>query len=206
MLTPIQIYCELLEGELSDNEELSDYLNEINQAVNECKTVANQLLNFGRNHTTSSSNAKFDSVEVIRGHIKRLRSSLPNSIELVSKLPDTAVFLCGERLQLVQLLFNLCINSIHAMEQSGGTLTISYSTEGEEAILNISDTGSGMSEETKKPLFKSGFTTKKEDMGNGLGLAIVCKIVDQFDGKITFTSIENIGTTFTIRFPTCENC
>ena len=137
MLTPIQIYCELLEGELSDNEELSDYLNEINQAVNECKTVANQLLNFGRNHTTSSSNAKFDSVEVIRGHIKRLRSSLPNSIELVSKLPDTAVFLCGERLQLVQLLFNLCINSIHAMEQSGGTLTISYSTEGEEAILNI---------------------------------------------------------------------
>ncbi|MDO5521279.1 MAG: HAMP domain-containing sensor histidine kinase [bacterium] len=206
LLTPIQIYCELLEDELKDNEELSDYINEVNLAVNQCKRLASRLLSFGSNKTSSPSYTEFDSIEVIQSSIKRLRTLIPASIQLDVSLPTTKVLLYGEQLELVQILFNLCLNGVHAMEETGGTLSIHYSVESPMATLIISDTGSGMSEETKRQIFTSGFTTKKEGQGNGLGLAIVAKTVEKFGGTITLTSTLNVGTTFTIQLPYKENC
>lgn len=201
LLTPLQIYCELLEEELKESEELTEYLGEITESVIQCKALANRLLAFGRNQTSFSSAAPYDSTKILASSIKRLRSLLPDKISLETSVPSSSILLQGEPLELVQIIFNLCINSIHAMEESGGTLTVNYKAEETHATLRIADTGKGMSKETKQMLFSSGFTTKSDGKGNGLGLTIVAKIVEKYDGKITFTSEPDLGTTFTIQFP-----
>jgi signal transduction histidine kinase len=82
---------------------------------------------------------------------------------------------------------------------TGGKITITAAEFGEYVELTISDTGVGVPEEVKDKLFKPLFTTKAR--GQGFGLAVVKKFVEQLDGEITFDSAPGSGTSFYIRFP-----
>jgi signal transduction histidine kinase len=101
--------------------------------------------------------------------------------------------------RMLRVLINLADNSYKAMP-NGGVFTLRVDRERKRAIIEVSDTGAGMPEEVQKRLFEPFFTRSPEG-GTGLGMTIVKSIVDAHDGKLTFSSTENQGTTFRISLP-----
>lgn len=97
-----------------------------------------------------------------------------------------------------RILTNLINNSIQAMPE-GGKLAVSAEKKERIIIIEVSDTGKGIPEKVKPLIFKPLFTTKAK--GQGLGLAVVKRLVDSLRGTITFESKKNKGTTFKIILP-----
>lgn len=97
-----------------------------------------------------------------------------------------------------QVFINLAQNSIAAMKE-GDTLTAETSLNGDSLVVKIKDTGKGMDEETASRVFEPYFTTKVT--GTGLGLTMVYKIIQEFNGSIEVKSILDEGTEFTIMLP-----
>jgi PAS domain S-box-containing protein len=119
----------------------------------------------------------------------------------------TSRFLPGEGLpnihiddhQIQQVLINLMLNAIQAMEK-GGTLTLrTFLEDGERVGIEVKDTGIGISEPNLKRIFDPFFTTKSE--GTGLGLSISLKILENHGATMDVTSEERKGSSFTIHFP-----
>jgi len=94
---------------------------------------------------------------------------------------------------------NLFINAVQSMEGKGGNLNVRIGPDDGVVRFEISDTGSGISEENLSKIFEPYFSTK--ETGTGLGLAIVQKIVDVHNGSIDVKSTAGSGTSFTVRLP-----
>jgi signal transduction histidine kinase len=106
----------------------------------------------------------------------------------------------GDREALRSLFTNLIINSMHAMEGRGGSLTVNLSAEDGLARVRVADTGVGIDADHLPKIFEPYFSTK--ETGTGLGLAIAKKAVDEHDGSIRVESKPGEGTTFTVEIPT----
>jgi signal transduction histidine kinase len=100
--------------------------------------------------------------------------------------------------QLWEALLNLIRNAVDAMPD-GGNLTIATKRNGKKALVSVSDSGHGMTEEEARNLFIPFFTTKTD--GTGLGLAHTQQIVNEHGGRIDWTTKRGEGTTFTIQLP-----
>lgn len=109
----------------------------------------------------------------------------------------------GVRGNLVQVFVNLITNACHAMTE-GGQVTVSTLTEGDEAVVILSDTGEGIEPSHLEQIFEPFFTTKAEGRGTGLGLSIVQGIIEKHGGQVRVESEVGRGTTFTIRLPLGE--
>jgi len=103
-----------------------------------------------------------------------------------------------------QVLLNLYLNAIDSME-SGGELKVEISSDGQDrdVVIQVSDTGAGISRENLSKIFEPYFSTKST--GTGLGLAIAHNIIDAMGGKITVESDKELGTTFSITIPSSKN-
>jgi signal transduction histidine kinase len=106
----------------------------------------------------------------------------------------------GRPRQLVQVLVNLLVNAGQATA-SGGLVRISTRRDAQHIHVEVRDTGTGMSEETKRHLFEPFFTTKPSGEGTGLGLSVVHGIVKSHGGRIEVESEEGKGTCFKLRLP-----
>ncbi|XHH10019.1 MAG: PAS domain S-box protein [Candidatus Bathyarchaeia archaeon] len=111
--------------------------------------------------------------------------------------PSFPKFQCDPNL-LKRILTNLSLNAVQAMP-NGGILTLKATIRTGTVMISIQDTGTGISEDAKKKLFKPLFTTKPK--GQGFGLAVAKRLTESLKGNITFESIKNVGTTFTITLP-----
>jgi len=100
--------------------------------------------------------------------------------------------------QLWEVFLNLIGNALDAMPD-GGNLTVSAKRNGAEALVSISDTGRGMSEEETRNLFVPFFTTKSD--GTGLGLAYAQRVINEHGGKIDCATARGKGSTFSIQLP-----
>jgi two-component system sensor histidine kinase HydH len=103
-----------------------------------------------------------------------------------------------------QVLLNLYLNAIDAME-SGGELKVEISSDVQhrDIVIQVSDSGGGISGENLSKIFEPYFTTKST--GTGLGLAIAHNIIEAMGGKITVESDTEMGTTFSITIPIGED-
>ncbi len=138
-----------------------------------------------------------ETIEEVALLVKR-HPELPANFEWVFDLSDA--YILGFHEKLKQALLNILINGIQAMKgRPAPSYKISLFTEGTFAILRMSDTGSGMSEETKLRMFEPFHTTKAK--GTGLGLAVTHKILEVHGAQIIVNSELNIGTDFTMKFP-----
>lgn len=107
-----------------------------------------------------------------------------------------------------QVILNLVVNAAHAVAEKAkatgekGRIRISTRVSGDEAVIEVSDTGCGIPEEIRDRIFDPFFTTKPPGRGTGQGLAIChAAVVERHRGSITFTSEVGKGTTFVVRLP-----
>jgi signal transduction histidine kinase len=112
---------------------------------------------------------------------------------------DPDLFVTADRDQLRQALLNLITNGYEAMPD-GGSLTVSAASAGGSAQITVTDTGLGMSDETRQNIFTPFFTGKAR--GIGLGLAVTKRVVEAHGGTITVASTPSVGSSFTITVPT----
>lgn len=124
---------------------------------------------------------------------------------LTYQLPPQPVTIKADQQRIKQLLLNLLDNAIKYTDH-GGTITLSLTTENQQAVLSITDTGRGIPAEDVPHVFERFFrrsakTADRSASGSGLGLSIVKWIVDAHGGSIEVQSNVGEGTTFTVRFP-----
>ncbi|RKH14010.1 PAS domain S-box protein [Corallococcus praedator] len=108
--------------------------------------------------------------------------------------------LAAVRANLVQVFVNLITNACHAMPP-GGAVHLVTAQEGQEAVVRVRDTGTGIEPRNLARIFEPFFTTKPEGRGTGLGLSICQGIVENHGGRLTVESTVGQGTTFTVRLP-----
>jgi two-component system, NtrC family, sensor kinase len=105
--------------------------------------------------------------------------------------------------QISQVFTNLLVNAAHAIE-TRGEIRIRTRQEGSEVVVEIADTGKGMTQETLSKLFTPFFTTKPRGQGTGLGLSVSYGIIAKHKGRIDVQSQPGQGSTFTIRLPAAQ--
>ena len=134
-----------------------------------------------------------------RWHIDALAGG--RTIKMVTDFGDMPLIL-GDGAQLREVLTNLIFNAVDALPK-GGTITFATRHENNAAILEVRDTGTGMSEEVRLRCFEPFFTTKGK-RGTGLGLSMVFGIVRRHGGTIKIDSEPEKGAVFTVNLPLCE--
>jgi signal transduction histidine kinase len=125
---------------------------------------------------------------LLRGEANRFAVSIRT--DLPSDLPK----ITADRVQLQQILMNLMLNGIEAMNETGGVLKISSRSENEHLLISVSDTGVGLPSGKADKIFDAFFTTKPQ--GSGMGLAISRSIVESHGGRLWATPNDGRGTTF----------
>ena len=139
-----------------------------------------------------------DQIHTLMEHqfqMKRIRCS----VHAEEDLPPVI----GDRQGLHQVLSNLVVNAVQAMEdkkEGQRALDIKLSSSGGKVLVEIKDTGCGMSADVIQHMFEPFFTTKDHDKGTGLGMAIVESILHKHGVKIEVESTVGVGSTFTLAF------
>lgn len=192
-------------------------LEEIKSASLRAAGIVKQLLDFSRK--TDQKFKAIDAIDVIEDALRFLRSSIPSTIKIKKKLPDTKIAILADPIQIHQILMNICTNAFQAMEKKGGLIEIDveniflnkdffdkYSnfTEGKYLKITIRDSGPGIGAEIIDRIFDPYFTTKEVGKGTGMGLAVVHGIVESHNGLVTVESDLEKGTTFNVFIPAIE--
>jgi len=169
------------------------------QEVDRLNRVISQLLEFAR--PPQIQKRKSNLVELVKESLRMVEQDAQRkSVRISFDLPDQEVLAEVDPDRIKQVLLNLYLNALEAMDE-GGTLSVSVSanTGSGTAKIEISDTGRGIAEEDLPHIFDPYFTTKPS--GTGLGLAIAHKIIESHGGEILVESKAGAGTTFVIKLP-----
>jgi PAS domain S-box-containing protein len=217
LLTLINGYSRLLLDAMFPGDPSRDSLEEIHKAGERAAELTRQLLAFSRKQRLQPQ--VFDLNLVVTAMRSILTRVVGEDLELCVELSAEAAMVRADPHQLEQVVMNLAVNARDAMA-GGGSLRLETAClewdesfarlhpgarRGRYALLAVSDTGTGMDEETRRHLFEPFFTTKEAGKGTGLGLAMVLGIVEQSGGFIDVASELGRGTSFRIHLPMVEN-
>jgi signal transduction histidine kinase len=135
----------------------------------------------------------------IRDTLILLKHKLKN-VEVTQSFAENLKTVVAPGRDLNQVWTNLIDNAADAMPEEGGALSISARNDGNEVVVEVSDTGGGVSPDVVDRIFDPFFTTKEPGKGTGLGLHTVQTIITRLGGSISI-STNDVGTTFTVRLP-----
>ena len=197
LLLAINGYAELLEGALKGERE-QRYAREIRGAGERAAELTQQLLAFSRKQKLQPR--VIDLNATVREFDGMLRRMIGQGVRVVLDLDPSLRAVEADPGQIGQVLMNLAVNGRDAMAGSG-TLKITTRNDGDDVLLEVADSGSGMDEETLTRIFEPFFTTKDVGAGTGLGLSTVYGIVAQSGGTVTVRSAPGLGATFKVRLP-----
>jgi len=205
-------------SQLLDDPTLSDssrsVSNQLVAAANRAASLTRQLLAFSRKHPVNFQVLDLNAIVTeMEAMLVRL---LSDPVRLNLNVPPGTLPIYADRSQVELMIVNLALNARDAMPQ-GGVLSIAtkeevLDTESTDqrdastnyAVLQISDTGLGMTPEISAHIFEPFFTTKDVGKGTGLGLSTVYGIVEQAGGHITVESEPGIGSVFRVYFPRAD--
>ncbi len=186
-----------------DKEELEKIFKDIVEQTKRCRNRTKQVLGFARD--SEPTKKEFDIHELIRETVAFLEPELKyKQIDIVYEFIDGPLVLHSDPKQLEQVFVNLLTNAIYAVKEKGeghGTIKLKTSLSEDAAEIQVSDSGTGMSEEVRKKIFDLFYTTKPRGKGTGLGLAICGNIIKKLGGEMRCQSLQGQGTTFSIRIP-----
>ncbi len=202
----LTLTAEELEEANPDQDTVILYLDIVKSELNRVATIVSNMRDFYR--PAAAGMDLTDIHEVLESVLKLTGKQLQRSnVAVVSSWGKDVSLIEANPSHLRQVFLNLVLNAVDAMPH-GGTLRLNTSlsqmpayhqTKGTAVCILLSDTGSGMSEETVSRLFEPFFTTKEH--GSGLGLSISYGIIESHHGEITVQSQEGVGTTFTLLLP-----
>ncbi len=194
--TSVQIIREEIEE--PDMEFKINMLTEVEQEINRARDIIRALLEFSRQSNFSAEEIPFKTL--IQSTMHLISGEIPSDIEVVIDVDETLTGTMDPR-RVQQVLLNLIINGVYAMEEGGGKLTISAARESGTFKFTVSDTGQGIDPENLAKIFDPFFTTREVGKGSGLGLSIIHGIIEQHGGSIDVESQLGQGTAFTVSLP-----
>ncbi len=216
ILSPVLGYADMIMRSSAPSTTVFQRSEKIQKAALRAADLVSQVLSFNRRNQEEKRIIRIH--PVTKEVIKLLKGSIPSTITIVDNIDRTCGSVEADPTQIHQVIMNLCTNAYHAMEEKGGTLTVSLNevtlttsdivesacpecSAGQYLAVEISDTGCGMTEDIMERMFDPYFSTKEEGKGTGLGLATVYGIVKSCKGIIRVKSEVNRGTAFTVLLP-----
>lgn len=201
-LAVIQNYAKALTNKNLDEETKEKYLNSLQNA---CKKLSDLITNILKLNKLENQNLKldlkqFNLSESITNQILNYETLIENkNIELECNIEED-INIISEETYLEIIWSNLISNAIKFTDNNG-KIFISLIKQNNEIIFKIKDTGCGIDSETGKNIFEKFYQgdTSHSKEGNGLGLALVKKVIDILGGQIQVESEKGIGTTFTVK-------
>lgn len=199
-LSVIQSYAKALENNSLSVDERKKYINNLADA---CKRLSNLITNILRLNKLENQNlihefTKFNLSELLANQIVQFEEIIEKkNLELVVNIEED-LFLTSEESYLELVFNNLISNAIKFTDN--GKISISLKKNNDSFIIEFSDTGCGMDNETGIHIFDKFYQgdTSHSKEGNGLGLALVKRVIDIIGGSISVSSELNVGTTFKI--------
>jgi len=200
-LTGILLYVNLALERLDKADPLREYLKSVIDNTDRCKDIVKDLLAYSRQTRPSKETFQVNSlVEQSLTFIRDQKRFL--NINLVEKMSNEMMLIRADKNQLIQVIINLVMNAIDAMDRKGTLTFRTYLNKLHKKVyIEVSDTGCGIPEENLSKVFDPFFTTKGPEKGTGLGLSTSYGIVKGNGGRITIKETGPKGTTFLIEFP-----
>ncbi len=173
----------------------------IGEKLDQLESIVTRVLNFAKAPT--SLHSRHQMAEIVEDTLVLVRLKLAQSnIRVSFEAPQQSIVVEGHKGQLQQVLLNLIINSMQAMPE-GGEVSIRLASDGREnggvAIIDVTDTGSGIPDAIQGRIFDS-FLTGRPD-GTGLGLAIAKRVLLGHNGDIQLVTSSHAGTTIRVVMP-----
>jgi len=217
ILSGIFGFCQLAKIHMGNPDKARDHLDSLMKAANRATQLVRQILSFSRQ--TDQRTYLISLLPVVTEVLKLLRSSLPATIEIENRF-DTNSLVEADPTQIHQLVMNLGTNAFHAMKETGGRLTIQGRDidiqettpvpvngmirgmiPGKYLMLEVMDTGEGMTETILQKAYDPYFTTREKGQGTGMGLALARSVVARHRGNMTIESTPGKGTIVTVYLP-----
>lgn len=206
----------MVQGRVARTDPLWEEMEAIRIACRQGASLTRHMIAFSRGRP--SDVRAIDLNELVQSFQEGIAPLLGDDMTVDLQLASEPTTVMADRAQLEQVLINLVVNARDAMV-AGGRLTLAISRlttrgidtttatlpEGTYALVSVSDTGTGMEETTLKHIFEPFFSTKAPEVGSGLGLATVDRIVHHAGGGIAVRSAPGGGSTFVIHLPLSDN-
>jgi len=211
--------------EVFQKDQISKYLNTIEQAGQRATDMVQQLLALSRKRELSLKQVDLNAT--VKNVIKICENSFDKSVKLTPVYSTEPARVKADPTQVEQVLLNFCVNAAHAMtimrgdgDHWGGELVVSLekiatgphfkkvhldASQSAYWMLSVKDSGVGMDKETVDKIFDPFFTTKDKGVGTGLGLSMAYAIVHQHNGFLTVYSEKGIGTTINFYIPVSKS-
>ncbi len=217
ILAAIIGFSELARDDLEEDCPSRGDIDQVLQAADRAKDLVRQILSFSR-----KSEHELQPVEpyyIVKEVAKMFHATLPSTVTIEEDFDKKAGLIVADPIKIHQVLTNLCTNAFQAMEGEKGVLRISLQSldlkerkiaegellSGSYIVLQVSDTGHGMSKETRERIFDPFFSTKEVGEGTGLGLAVLHGIVQDFKGFVEVESTLGAGSTFRVYLPVIKD-
>ena len=210
MKTPLAIiknYAELLQAEHITEEQRKEYAKSVeNAAVRLSDLIGNILkLNKLENQRIMPDIKVYDVCRQLCECILQFEEAWDEKeIELETEIEDVARIRADA--SLVELVWNNLLSNAIKFTEPGGQVTVRQTSDGKQIKISVSDTGCGMSRESMEHIFDKFYQgdTSHSKEGNGLGLALVQRVLELMDGEIQVVSEEGKGSTFTVVLPAAD--
>lgn len=200
-LTSILLYGNLMKEKLPEDSELAPNLDYILEDAGRCQEIVKNLLAYSRQ--TRPSKDVFYLNNLVGESLRLIRDQkLFMNVRIVKDLDEYQILVNADKNQLSQVVINLIINALDAME-GRGTLTIrTYrNKKSSKAFIEIADTGCGIPQEHLSKVFDPFFTTKELGKGTGLGLSMAYGIMEENHGQISIKQTSEEGTIILLELP-----
>ena len=195
--TSVQILLEELED--ADLEYKKELLTQTEGQIQRARDIVRALLEFSRERSFKRKKVKL--ADLVENTLRLIKGEIPTHVQLTVEIPADIQGEMDPR-RIEQVLINLILNGIQAME-AGGILSISACAAANEAgfYFEVSDTGKGIPPQDLGKIFDPFFTTKDVGKGSGLGLSVSHGIIKQHGGRIEVKSEVGQGSTFSVFLP-----
>jgi len=187
-------------GQWEESEDFEALIDESLEGVDRTIAIVKDVREFSHfGGATGPGLEAVDLADLADGALRVASARARPGIELERAYGDVPRVRCNPN-QLRQVLVNLIVNAVQAVDEAGHVRLVTGS-DGHEAFVRVEDNGSGMSDETRERLFDPFFTTKPVGEGTGLGLYVSYEIVQSHGGRIVVQSEPGVGSSFEVRLP-----
>lgn len=215
LLFPIIGYSEILCAGFEKGSKTYEQAIGVHKAALRARDLVKQILTFSHQNRHTQKHLPVQLQPILREVLKLLRSTIPRTIEIQDHIDRNCGRVVADPTQIHQVVLNLATNAYHAMQVTGGQMTVRLEQTrmdviaakyldlipGWYALITVSDTGTGIKKEILDKIFDPYFSTKVKGKGTGLGLSVVQGIVRNSKGNISIQSEPDRGTQVLVYLP-----